>query len=437
MRDYFNALSDGLIATRENGEVVLLTLAGEESDFVRFNHGRIRQAGTVRQFYLNIELIHGRRHANAAFTLSSDADADLQRGRDCLADLRAALPQVEEDPFLLYAQEVRDSLKTGNNRLAPTAAVVDDILSAGRDHDIVGLYAAGPVYAGFANSFGQRNWFVSYSFNMEWCLYADGDTAVKTACGGVEWDTAGFVSKVEAAGEKLGVLRRPPVQLEPGEYRVFLSPHALAEIAGMISTGFGLKECRTKNTCLLKMLEGQQELSPAVTVDENNAGGLGADFTAKGFIVPDSIQLVSDGVLADNLVSSRSAAEYGETPNADNEMPAALELAAGDIPDDELLKRLDTGIYIGRLWYLNFSDVPACRITGMTRFDVFHVERGEIRAPVNVMRFDETAYRVLGRNLRGLTAHREFIPSTDTYLCRKTDSMTMPGALVDDFRFTL
>lgn len=437
MRDYFNVLSDRLIAARENGEVVLLNLSGEESDFVRFNRSRVRQAGTVRQFHLNIELIRGRRHAGGAFTLSGDADADLHRGRDCLADLRAALPQVEEDPFLLYAQEVRNSLKTGEHRLAPTADIVDDILSAGRDRDLVGLYAAGPVYAGFANSYGQKNWFVSCSYNMEWCLYADGDTAVKSACGGVEWDTAGFVSKVESAGEKLAVLRRPPVALEPGEYRVFLSPHALAEIAGMISTGFGLKECRTKNTCLLKMLEGRQRLSPAVAVCENNAGGLGPDFTAKGFIVPDSIQLVSDGTLTGNLVSSRSAAEYGETPNAGSEMPAALELAPGDIPDSEIFKRLDTGIYIGRLWYLNFSDVPACRITGMTRFDVFHVEHGEIRAPVKVMRFDETAYRVLGRNLQGLTANREFIPSTDTYLCRKTDSMTMPGALVDDFRLTL
>ena len=50
------------------------------------------------------------------------------------------------------------------------------------------------------------------------------------------------------------------------------------------------------------------------------------------------------------------------------------------------LAALDTGIYVGNLWYLNFSDRPACRITGMTRFASFWVEHGKIVAPVNVMR---------------------------------------------------
>ena len=104
---------------------------------------------------------------------------------------------------------------------------------------------------------------------------------------------------------------------------------------------------------------------------------------------------------------------------------------------DEVLRRLDTGVYVNTLWYLNYSDRPACRITGMTRFATFWVEDGRIAAPLNVMRFDETAYRVLGRNLMGLTAERDFIPSSETYESRSTESIRLPGALVEDFRFTL
>ena len=76
-------------------------------------------------------------------------------------------------------------------------------------------------------------------------------------------------------------------------------------------------------------------------------------------------------------------------------------------------------------------------MTGMTRFATFWVEDGEIKAPLNVMRFDETAYRMLGENLVDLTAEREMILDAGTYFQRSTTSGNLPGALVDDFTFTL
>ena len=59
------------------------------------------------------------------------------------------------------------------------------LLEAGRDRDLVGIYAAGGIHTGFANAFGQRNWFSSYSFNADWSFYHAGDKAVKTAYAGL------------------------------------------------------------------------------------------------------------------------------------------------------------------------------------------------------------------------------------------------------------
>jgi hypothetical protein len=53
------------------------------------------------------------------------------------------------------------------------------------------------------------------------------------------------------------------------------------------------------------------------------------------------------------------------------------------------------------------------------------------------MRFDETIYRMLGDQLLGLTAERDFILDPGTYHRRSTDSGRLPGALVEDFNFTL
>jgi predicted Zn-dependent protease len=79
-------------------------------------------------------------------------------------------------------------------------------------------------------------------------------------------------------------------------------------------------------------------------------------------------------------VGSRSAAEYGLTANgaSGGESPSALNMAAGSLPR-LILKQLGTGLYISNLWYLNYSDQPAARLTGMTRFATFWVENGEIR----------------------------------------------------------
>ncbi|HCL27904.1 MAG TPA: TldE/PmbA family protein, partial [Candidatus Latescibacteria bacterium] len=99
--------------------------------------------------------------------------------------------------------------------------------------------------------------------------------------------------------------------------------------------------------------------------------------------------------------------------------------------------RLHTGVWINNLHYLNYSDRPACRITGMTRFACFWVEEGQIVAPINVMRFDETLYRVLGENLIDLTCEREMILDSGTYGGRGTGSARFPGALVEDFNFNL
>jgi predicted Zn-dependent protease len=73
----------------------------------------------------------------------------------------------------------------------------------------------------------------------------------------------------------------------------------------------------------------------------------------------------------------------------------------------------------------------------MTRFASFWVEDGRIRAPLEVMRFDDSAYRVLGENLEALTRERDLVPDADTYGERSTVSMRTPGALVRDFALTL
>ena len=73
----------------------------------------------------------------------------------------------------------------------------------------------------------------------------------------------------------------------------------------------------------------------------------------------------------------------------------------------------------------------------MTRFATFWVEGGCIKAPVKVMRFDESLYRMLGENLIDLTIEREMIMDPGTYSRRSVASARLPGAIVNEFSLTL
>jgi hypothetical protein len=114
---------------------------------------------------------------------------------------------------------------------------------------------------------------------------------------------------------------------------------------------------------------------------------------------------------------------------------ATLRAALPELADDPhlLLHRLA----VGNLWYLNYSDRPACRMTGMTRFATFWVEKGKVVAPVNVLRFDDTLYRMLGSKLEALTAETELLLDSETYGERGLRSSRLPGALVSELSFTL
>lgn len=440
MQEYFYALADAITTLLHGDELYMCSFRGEDSDFVRFSKSAIRQAGTVAQRFLSLDLMHGSRHATGEISLSGELGSDCDRVAHLLAGLREQLAYLPEDPYLFYATEVHSSILAAPRDLPDTNEAVHAILEAGNGRDLVGFYAAGGIYAGFANAIGQRNWFSNYSFNCDWSFYHQEDKAVKAAYAGFTWDPSAFAQKVEAAALQLDILRQAPRTIPPGPYRVYLAPDALYDVLQTLSWGgFGLKDHRTKQTTLLKMAEEGLCLHPTVTLQENTRDGVAPNFQEAGFIKPDTIPLIRAGALGECLVSPRSAKEYGVPTNGASawESPQSLDMAAGALPPQDILKQLDTGIYINNVWYLNYSDRSSCRMTGMTRFATFWVEHGVIQAPLNVMRFDESIYRMFGDKLLALTAEREFILDTSTYHRRSTHSGRLPGALIDDFHFTL
>ncbi|MFZ6720729.1 TldD/PmbA family protein [Undibacterium sp. Ji49W] len=440
MHAYFLSLADLVQEQLQGTEISTTWFSAESSDFVRFNHSAIRQPGHVLQQTLRIQLIQGQTHATSSFNLSGELHGDRLAISQAVQDLRAQLSDLPTDPHLLIADTVNSNTLIRPSSLPPVEEMVEQILAAAGDVDMVGLLTTGTLYRGFANSLGQRNWYESNNVNFDWSLFHAADKAVKSNYAGFNWDKAAFLAAFEDARKNLALLARPPVTVPAGNYRVYLSPTALNELIMMLNWG-GLSEkaLRTKHSSLRRLQSGEASLHAMVDISEDSRIGLEPAFQAQGFIKPEVIALVQNGKLTGSMISPRSAKEFGLTGNGagEDESAKSLVMREGELAKAHVLKELGTGIYVSNLWYLNFSDRATCRITGMTRFATFWVENGEIKAPLNVMRFDDSLFKILGDNLLALTQETEVIMDDRSYGERHTGGAVLPGALVKEMRFVL
>ncbi len=440
MKNYFYNLADYILTLTKSNEIFLANLSGENSDFIRINNCKIRQAGNVSQYFLSIDLICGKRRASHFINITGNEKNDKSVIYEIIKTLRNRFDHLPEDPYLLYSKEINSSEQIGQDNLPDSGAIITEILNSANGKDLVGIYASGSIIAGFANSYGQRNWFEKYNFNFDWSLYYKTDKAVKSSYAGLVWDTEKFQQKMNNCLLELDMVSKHPKTIEPGKYRVYLTPSALNEFTNMLSWGgFGLKSHKTKNTPLIKMIEDNVQFDQSISMFENTGDGISKNFQCAGFIKPHKVCLINKGKYHSNLISPRSAKEYDMQNNGanDSEAPESLDFSSGNISQNEILETLNTGVYINNAWYLNYSDRTTCRVTGMTRFASFWVENGKITAPLNVMRFDESLYKMLGKNLIGTTKDREYIISSGTYYHRSTESTHLPGAIIKDFSFTL
>jgi len=438
IEDCFDALVERARTSTTGSERFALSLQAEISDFVRMNRGAVRQAGTVSQTELTCTLVDGARSVSVGLGLSGRADVDRRALDDAIVRARSALTVVPEDPHMLVCDE-EGALRVVDDAEATSAEdIVGALLDEAQGLDLVGVLARGPVVRAVATSSGRRGFYARSSYSLDWSVVTPSGRAVKQGLAGTSLDRALLSRKVDEARALTDVLERPPREIARGEARAFLAPEAVAEILDLMSWGgFGQRAIATKTSPLARLAEGATRLASGVSLVEHIGSGRAPPFHSQGFACARKVSLVDDGAFAGALVSPRSAREYGvpHTGHDAQEAPIALELAAGDVEDP--MRALGDGVWLSNLWYLNYSDRRAARVTGMTRFACLVVEDGRPVAPLAPMRFDDSFFRIFGERLRGLTSTRALLLSTSTYERRAIESKLVPGALVDGLRFTL
>jgi predicted Zn-dependent protease len=439
MKNYFYDIVDGLCKDLIDEEVLLAEFSGEKSSFIRFNHGKIRQAGDVEQRFLELKLSRGKKVISGSYNLSSNMDEDLAEGKYLVEELRANLSEAPEDPFYKFNETVSSSeLDTRENSSVSAQQMTSDINEVCQGLDLVGVLAAGEISRGFASSLGHRKFVDRSNFNFDFACYLNTDKAVKSGYAGIKWNKSELEAKITDTKEKLEVLKKPSKTITPGKYKVYLTPSALQEVVTMLNWGgFSKKSIETKSSPLNHLVSESKALASGITMTQNLEQGFSSNFDGLGYDLPGQVELIKNGKFENALISSRSAQEYNETTNAASEYACSIQMGAGNLEMEKAAEELGEGLYISNLWYLNFSDKSSGKITGMTRFATFWVEDGKISSPVDVMRFDDSIYEIFGSKLDKITKEREYLLDAGTYYERTTSSALLPGIIVNDFEFTL
>lgn len=433
-------IGNTLFQDLKSHETLSLNFSAEHSLFVRINQSKIRQASDIKQAFLTMDLSVNQSHSQVSFSMTGDRGHDTIQAKELLKKARQECEHLPEDPYLVVPEAGESSEKDYKGNLLQTDHLAESLLKPAQNHDLAGIYAGGIFMRAQINSKGQFHWFSTENFYFDYSLYTPNQKAIKACYAEKAWSEQEYHANFLRATQRLEIMKKSPLKLSPGKYRVYLAPAAVAEVLEIVGwSALSEKNVRQGHSPFKKLSEETATLSPLFSLEEDFSPGLVPSFNEFGEVSPLKIPLITKGKLTSLLINKRTAQEYGLKSNAANtgEISRSLKIHPGKLSESKILQCLGTGVYISNLHYLTWSDRQHGRISGMTRYACFWVENGEIISPIQDMRFDESLYDFWGGNLEDLGEKNELVPNILSYYEQSLGGVSVPGMLLSSFTFTL
>jgi len=204
---------------------------------------------------------------------------------------------------------------------------------------------------------------------------------------------------------------RDPQPIEPGEYTVILSPAAVASYLFFLVTEMDARRAQTGMSAFAGPTSGSTRIGesmfdesvtiercvtspglavkpygPASSLEGSEGQGSPLDLFSLGLPVHESA-MVRDGILQELVHSYVWAMKQGQTPTG---FAGAFRMRGEDRSFEDLIASTKRGILVSNFWYIRMVDRNELTLTGLTRDGTFLVEEGEIRHPVQNLRFNES-----------------------------------------------
>ena len=257
------------------------------------------------------------------------------------------------------------------------------------------------------------------------------------------WATQSSVSLRDLSGEEqvkvsiqkcLGGVNRK--KLDPGKYTVIMEPAAVADLIGWLGWAFGARDAEQGQSFLSKPGDGKnassatfvgEKLFPEIITLRSDPfhPKLASTPWGPSLLPNEKISWIEKGVVR-NLYYDRFWAEKaGKKPTPDT---GNLVLEGQDNTLADLIRSVDRGLLVTRLWYIRVVQPKTWQLTGLTRDGVFLIENGKVTDPVTNFRWNESPAEVLQRT----TKLTQPVRVTND----ETGSNMAPALITTDFNFT-
>jgi PmbA protein len=213
-------------------------------------------------------------------------------------------------------------------------------------------------------------------------------------------DVAGSVSRAIAQARA----GRGRVDLPAGRYPVVLGAEAVGELLGFLPD-VGFTGTLAAAGIGITAQAGRPLAAALVDIadDGGAAVGLPIGFDIEG-VTKRRVDFFRHGLVGEAVTDLATAAALGRESTghahiAREQVPeptaANIVMAAGPLPEEDLIAQLEHGVYLQRFWYTRLVDRITGTITGVTRDACFLIENGKLTTPLNGMRFTESVLGVL------------------------------------------
>lgn len=381
----------------------LVSLNGYHSAHTRFAHNTVTTTGDVDQASVHLGVQLAQRAAGASSNQTDPASlAALVRRTVQMARLAPLDPEAM--PVLgpqKVARTPAQDAAVGAMDPAARARAVREALEAGkaRQLEVAGFieHTSGTVVRASSAGLLVAQPYSDLSFSVT-ARTSDGTGSGWASGTSRRLAEVDFAQLARAACDK-AARSRAPTALAPGRYTVVLEPaavHALVDAVVGSADQRAADEGRSPfSTAGGGTRVGEKLFSELVTIASRPASRVAPTFPfdGEGFPLPERTW-VSKGVLASLAVSRFWAKKKGVPPTG---AYSGFELLPGTSSRAELIRGVERGVLVTRLWYTNLIDARTLALTGLTRDGTFLIEKGEVTRPVNNFRFNQSVLEALAR----------------------------------------
>jgi len=421
-RDEAKAVLDRAIAAAGGREVEVI-LGGGTDALTRFANNEITQNVAERRYRLSVRVVDGKRTGRA--TGNDLSDAGIARLMARAVEATRLSPEIQEllplpGPQTYRASDGFDPATAALNadvRAREVGKAVARCRAAGLDG--AGIYE---VRAGTIGDYGEIGPLAMATSSGLFAYHAG--TSAEFLISALDGTASGWAGREShRAGDMDGdalsqravekALRsREPKAWEPGRYTVVLEPAAVADlIQDMSWISFGALLVQEGRSFLSGRI-GQKVMGENVTLrdDPFHPLHLGSPFDSEGMpTLPTT--LIERGVARGAVYDRQTAAKEGRqstghglpVPNTYGPLARHLVLQGGSWTAEDLIRRVDRGLLVTRVWYTNVVDPKTVTLTGMTRDGLFAIEKGKVTHAVRNFRFNQSVVQMLGQ-VEGMSA---------------------------------